>query len=610
MADSLKAFHEEKAPRPSSDIAVWLRLWGFVRPHSRRLVIALLLVFVGAGFNLAAPLVMGAMVRHATMRDRSGVFRDGLLFMAILVARKVSEFAQRYLTEVAGARAMVDIRKAVFQVLQRATMRFLDTTPIGRLVTRATNDVDAIAEIFRIGVVSSAGDVVSLVAYVVAMLVLDWRMSLVAFLMMPPVLVVAEVVRARGRRANVDLRVRLAQVNAFLGEQVNGTSVVQAYGRVDAVMREFDVINRSYRGAFVRFINYLLAMDSLLQMLGTLCIASVLLWATLSHGVSGAQNPAAAFALVVTFTMYINQFFEPISVLAERYPVLQTGLVAAERVLQVLDETELESDTPPPACGEDRANEAFSLDHVTFEYKPGVPALRDVSFVAAPGEKIALVGPTGSGKSTIASLLLRLYEISEGVARVEGHDVRRFGRRELREKFAVVPQDVYLFPGSLLSNVAMTDPRPDRARALAALERVGAAVLFRERVNGTLADDAWLDAPVDRGGANFSAGERQLVALARALYRDAPIVVLDEATASVDSVTEARLQRSIAAVLEKRTALIIAHRLSTIRSADHIVVMDEGAVVEQGTHEELLVRNGLYARLHKLGFRGGSADTS
>ncbi len=597
----LRAFHEESSFGKAYDAKLLRRLWPFVKPHARHLVVSLVVLLVVGGLNLVRPLVMGDIVHHAADHDRDGLFRDGLLLTGLVLVAQMLGFVQLYQMQIAGARAMADLREAVFRYLQSLTLRFFDRTPVGRLVTRATNDVDALGELFAQGVANALGDVVSLTGYVIAMTLLDWQMALIAFAAMPIVLTIVTFIRKRSREAYRDIRTKTARLNAFLGEQVNGVSVVQAYGRERAAQIDFDVINESYREANKRSIYYEAALDAAIEMVATLCIASILLWVAIHRAHIGhAKDAAAAFALVVTFTGYIKQFFEPISMLSQRYTILQSAMAGAERIFQLLDTGDVERDVAASDCAPDRSDEALSFESVTFEYKPGAPVLRDLTITAHAGEKIALVGATGSGKTTIASLLLRLYEVTRGVVRVSGRDVRRFDRLALREQFAVVPQDVYLFSGTLLSNVAMADAKPDRARALEALERVGAAPLFKRRSGED--SDAWIEAPVDERGSNFSAGERQLIAFARALYRDAPFVILDEATASVDSDTEARLQKALEAVLEKRTAVIIAHRLSTIKAADRIVVLHKGVVVEQGTHEELLARGGFYAKLHRLQF--------
>jgi ATP-binding cassette subfamily B multidrug efflux pump len=495
--------------------------------------------------------------------------------------------------QLAGASAMADLRAHIFNFLQRLELAYFDKTPVGRLVTRGTNDVDAVGELFASGVLNAVGDLLSLGGIVAMMLILNWRLSLIAFAALPVVGLIVNFVRKRSREAYRDIRTKTARLNAFLNEQVSGIAVVQAYAREEAMALEFDGINEAYREANKRSIFYEALLDAAIEMVGTLCIASVLFWT----GFHRLGTTVISFATVVTFTQYIKQFFEPVSMLSTRYTVLQSAMAGAERIFQLLDETQV--DAPPQLsseCGpEGPADEAIALENVTFEYKPGVPVLMDVNIVARRGEKVALVGATGAGKTTIGSLVLRLYEVKTGQVRVLGKDIRSYDRHALRENFSVVPQDVFLFAGTVLSNVAMSDPQPDREKAERALAKVGALEIFTRREGG-------LDATVDERGANFSAGERQLLAFARAVYREAPILILDEATASVDSDTEAKLQRALEAVMEGRTALMIAHRLSTIRAADRIVVFHKGHVVETGSHDELMERGGVYAKLYRMQF--------
>jgi ATP-binding cassette subfamily B protein len=589
----LRAFHEEGAIGKAYDARLVMRLWPYVKPHGGYVVASLVTLIVMAGVNLFRPILMGDVIQSATQRDAARLMRDGLGLAVLLIVLQSMTFAQMYMMQMAGARAMADLRTHVFLFLQRLELAYFDRTPVGRLVTRATNDVDAVGELFASGVLNAVGDLLSLVGIVVMMLLLDYQLSLIAFAALPLVGLIVNFVRKRSREAYRDIRTKTARLNAFLNEQVSGIAVVQAYAREAAMADEFDHINDSYREANKRSIYYEALLDAAIEMVGTLCIASVLYWT----GFHRLGAHVVTFATVVTFTQYIKQFFEPVSMLSTRYTVLQSAMAGAERIFQLLDVKEVE--TPPlakDACGPDGpADEAIALENVSFEYKPGTPVLTDVTILAKRGEKVALVGATGAGKSTIASIVLRLYDVTAGKVRVLGKDVRSYERTKLREQFSVVPQDVFLFPGTVISNVAVSDATPDRARAERALARVGALELFQRREGG-------LDAPVDERGSNFSAGERQLLAFARAVYHEAPVLILDEATASVDSDTEARLQRALEAVMEGRTALMIAHRLSTIRAADRIVVFHKGRVVESGSHDELMARGAVYARLYRLQF--------
>jgi ATP-binding cassette subfamily B multidrug efflux pump len=599
--EKLRAFHEESAIGKAYDTRLVRRLWPFVKPHSRFIVLSLFTLIIVTTVGLVRPLLMGDVVRQAAAANGHNLLRDGVLLAVLLVVLQLLNFVQIYTMQLAGARAMADLRRAIFRFFQRIKLRYYDKTPVGRLVTRATNDVDAVGELFAQGVLNAMGDLISLVGIVVMMLVLDWRMSLIAFVALPVVGLIVNFIRRRSRQAFRDIRTKTARLNAFLNEQVNGISVVQAFGRERAMASEFDQINDAYRDANKRSIYYEALLDAAIEMVGTVCIASILWWAGLNHGAFG--HPVT-FPLVVTFTQYIKQFFEPISMLSQRYTIMQSAMSGAERIFELLDLKDVDpvraddanaTDGAPsrsPAASDD---EAIAFEHVSFEYKPGVPVLRDVSLVARAGEKVALVGATGAGKTTVASLLLKLYDVGEGNVRVLGKDIASYDVGALRRSFSVVPQDVFLFAGTVLSNIAMTDEIPDRAKAEQALTRIGALALFLRR-------DGGLDAKVDERGANFSAGERQLLAFARALYRDAPLLILDEATASVDSDTEARLQVALDAVMEGRTSIVIAHRLSTIRAADRIVVFHKGRVAENGTHEELLAKGGLYARLYRMQF--------
>ena len=590
---ALDKFHEEGSIGKAYDGRLLRRLWPFVRPHGSFLVVSLITLVVIAGINLVRPLIMGDVVHQADARDPNRLLRDGIALSALLVVTQALTFVQMYAMQIAGARAMADLRTTIFRFFQRLRLRFYDHTPVGRLVTRATNDVDAVSELFASGALNAMGDVISLSGVVVMMVALDWRLSIVSFLALPVVGLIVNYVRTRSRKAYRDVRARTARLNAFLNEQVNGISVVQAFVREKAMAAEFDGINTEYRDANKSAIYYEALLDASIEMVSTLCIASILWFA----GFRRVGPHAITFPLLVTFTQYIRQFFEPVSMLSQRYTLLQSAMAGAERIFELLDEKDVTLPALPPekCCPPGPPDEAIALDHVDFEYKPGNPVLRDVTLHAQRGERIALVGATGAGKSTVASLLLRLYEPQGGAVRVLGKDVRGWEPQELRRQFSVVPQDVFLFPGTVLSNVAVADSTPDRARAEAALRRIGAYDLFARREGG-------LDAPVDERGQNFSAGERQLIAFARAIYRDAPVLVLDEATASVDSDTEARLQLALEEAIRGRTALVIAHRLSTIRAAARIVVFHKGRVVETGTHDELTARGGVYARLYRMQF--------
>jgi len=588
---ALAKFHEE-GQLNTYDAKTLLRLWPYVRPHSSQMVVSIILLLLGSAAALAQPYLMGQGL-DSIGKVPGGLVKAGVILTSLIVLEQAIAFPQMYLMQVAGARAMADLRRAVFAFLHTRSLSFFDRTPVGRLVTRVTNDVDAIGEMFASGALNAIGDLLRLVVIVVVMMRMDWQMALIAFASLPPVLIGVNWTRKRIRSAFREVRSKTARMNAYLNEQVNGMAVVQAFAREEESAAEFDQINSAYREANNRSIIFDATMDASIEMISSLCVASVL-WAAGLH----AASDRVSFGTLFTFVAYIDKFFLPIRDLSARYTLVQSAMTGAERVFELFENQDVDA---PDTHGGEKTDKgvpgapALALDHVTFGYKPTSTALRDVTFQVAKGERVALVGATGAGKSTVASLFLRLYEIREGKALLFGVDVRDWSSEALRSHFAVVPQDVFLFPGTVASNIAAGDETPDMARVKLALERIDALELLLRREGG-------LDAKVEERGSNFSAGERQLIAFARALYKDPDILVLDEATANVDSETESRLQRAVEGALSGRTALVIAHRLSTIRKADRIVVFHKGQIVEQGTHDELLEKEGVYAKLHALQF--------
>ncbi len=568
------------------------RLWPYLAKEQRLLLGSMLIVLVIAGLALIRPLVMRHAMDEGVLRhDSHLLFLGGLTVALLVVLEQGLGFTHVYATQLAGARAMARLRESLFSFLHRLPMTFFDRQPVGRLVARVTNDVDAIQELFASGVLGTLGDLVRLGGIVALMVAVSLRMSLYTFAAAPLAGMLVLFLRRRMRDAYRSIRTESARLNATLNEQLLGMGVVHAFDRAEREAKDFDVVNRANRDANLRSIRYESLQDAALETIASLCLASMLL--------AIASSPVS-FGTVIAFNTYLMQFFEPIAMLAQRYTLLQSALTGAERVFGLLDVPERDaprlaavtSIEPRRDALDAKTESAIEFDHVNFEYRPGVRVLNDISFRVKPGERIAIVGPTGSGKTTITGLLLRLYDLRSGHAYVEGVDVRDWDPVRLRSRFAVVPQEPYLFPGTVATNIA-SKAEPDRDRVVEVLKRIGSLDLFMNRTGG-------LDAPVLRQGDGLSVGERQLVAFARALYRDAPFLVLDEATASIDSDTEARLHRALETLLVDRTAIVVAHRLATIRHADRILVMQRGRLAEEGTHMQLVAQGGLYARLVAL----------
>ena len=565
------------------------RVFSYVWPYRRELAVAVALLPIVSLCEVAQPyLLKKAIDEHIAVGRGAGLGRIGLGYLAALAGQYGGGFAQIYLTQVVGQRGMNALRVAVHRHVLSLSASFFDRTPVGRLMTRLTSDIEALNEMFASGVVSLLGDAIRLVFILVAMFGIDWRLALFSLASAPVLFGIANLFRRLVREAFREIRLKLARMNAFLQEHLSGIKVVQAFAQEARVDREFDGINLDYRRANARAISADAALYAIVEAVGSMAVAA-LLW----HGGNRIAGGTLTIGILVAFVEYLGKFFAPIRDLSTKYTVMQQAMAAAERVFALLDTAEPDAPAGAAVAAPAAAAPLIRLDDVTFGYRADRPVLDHVSLSVAAGETVAIVGATGAGKSTIIKLLPRLYDVQHGAIRVGGVDVRSLDARSLRQRIVVVSQDVFMFAGTLRDNVALGNAALTDARILEAARRVGAYRVIASRPQG-------LDAPVVERGANFSGGERQLVAFARALARDPEILILDEATASVDPETERIIERGIAELMRGRTSIVIAHRLSTVRRADRILVLHRGRVVEEGPHDALLAAGGVYARLYRI----------
>jgi ATP-binding cassette subfamily B protein len=589
------AFMEEDVRR-GFDPRLARRFFTIVWQYKRLLGFGLLLLIAFRGSAIAAPWLTKQAVDRFMQRpdlpqaDRlAGIQGLALLFLVVVLLKIVSHYFETIVTQAVGQRVMHDLRMRVFRHLQGLSMSFFTRNPVGRLMTRVTTDVAALNEMLASGVVAIAGDLITVGAAVGVMLWLDWRLTLVTFAVVPPMLFASRIFRRLARQIHRITRAKIARLNAYLSECLSGMKVLQLFRREARNAARFDEYGRDLYRTHLRATFYSAVFFPFVDVMRATAIALVV-W----FGGGRIVQDAIPLGTLIAFIAYVELFFHPLRELAEKYNVLQSAMAAAEKIFGVLDEKVEIADAPECLPLPDVRGEIL-FEGVTFAYDAGHDILHDISFHVRPGELVALVGPTGSGKTSIVNLICRFYDPRKGRVLVDGIDLRDVAQRDLRRRIAVVLQDVFLFTGSVADNIALGDRSMPRGAVEAAARAVHADPFVRALPGG-------YDAPVSERGATFSAGQRQLLAFARALAADPRIIILDEATSSIDTETELLIQDALRTLLKGRTSIVIAHRLSTIQRADRILVLHHGRVVESGTHAELIGKKGMYARLHELQF--------
>lgn len=622
-----QTFHEEETLGRADDVHLIRRLLGYLGPYRGKVVLAVGLLLAVAALELLGPwLTKVALDRAIPAGDTDLLALLVGAYAASLVLSFVLEYGQVLLTTWLGQRIMYDLRVELFSHLQRLSLRFFDRNPVGRLMTRVTNDIEVLNQLVSSGIVTVFGDVFTLVFIIGAMLWLDWRLALVTFTVLPLVAVAAFIFRGLIRDAYREIRVRLARINAYLQERVSGIRIVQLFGREADTADRFEDINRDHLDAHLRSITYYALFFPVIEVFTAIALA-LILW----YGGGEILQGELTVGTITAFLLWARRFFRPIQDLSEKYNMLQGAIASCERIFRLLDtEPEIRDDPGPlhlpmPGRGE------IEFRDVWFRYETGkrgkgkgksgeqreaveIPqsairnpqsedgraeggdwVLRGVSFKVRPGDRVAIVGATGAGKSTIINLLMRFYEAGRGEILFDGVPIDRVPVAELRERIGLVLQDVFLFSGDVRYNIRLGRHEIVEERMRKAAVRVGADAFIRRLPAG-------YDQPLGERGASLSAGERQLVSFARALAFDPLVLVLDEATSSVDAELEARIEQALRELMRGRTSLVIAHRLSTVQGADQILVLHHGEIREWGTHDELLRKGGLYARLHELQF--------
>ncbi|MCD7864187.1 MAG: ABC transporter ATP-binding protein/permease [Lachnospiraceae bacterium] len=567
---------------------VWLKLFEYMKPHLGSMVFCLVLVLALTCFDLYRPILIGdAIDLFEQDGEYSNLVHTAVIYAIVLALGVAANVAQTWILQKTGQKIILKMRQDLYEHIQSLSLRYFDLTPVGKIVTRVTNDVEAMNEMFSGILVNLFRNIVKILGYAVVMLVLDFKLALLSFVLLPVVVVLTVVFRKLAREAYRLTRTRLTDINTFLSEHISGMKVIQIFGREKRKFEEFDEKNRKLYKAYYKEMMVFAIFRPATYVLRILSLMIVLY-----VGSTEVLGSVITVGTLYIFAQYIQSFFEPIETLAEQFSTLQSSLASAEKIFTVMAEEPLvQEDENPIILPEIKGRIEF--DHVWFAYDGENYVLRDVSFVIEPGEKVAFVGATGAGKTSILNLIGRYYDIQKGSITIDGVDIRRLSKKQLREAIGQMQQDVFVFEGDIEYNIRLHDEDITHEQVKEAAEYVNASH-FIEKLPGGYHE------PVMERGATFSAGERQLLSFARTLAHNPSILVMDEATANIDTETEILIQEALEKLMKGRTTIMVAHRLSTIQHADCIMVMHKGKIRERGTHQELLAQDGIYKKLYEL----------